>query len=138
MAEKNAEERALDLLKAMERLSELMDSQPSAKDLDQCDLFLRELGSRYARVAELHGKAKALWAEAVANIIQFTPEEEYKRFKNSSTLVEEIAAAQYPMVCRLMHGCESSLNLFKVVSDNYRTLISAFKQEREYSTRNQV
>jgi len=123
----------------MKTIKMLFDNQPPATDLELCDLWMREMHGHYARVgAGIEPRAKALFAQATVDVVTNCPEEQYKRFKSSTTLTEAMVSASYPHTAKVVFACKSLLKLMEIASDDYRTLISAVKQEKGMAPRNAV
>jgi hypothetical protein len=132
------EQQAVKFCKQLDAIKPLFDSQPPAHDLNMCDEWLRDMHGRYLQVVGIDARAKGLFAQAMAAVIRTTTDEEFKRFKNSSSLVEYVAQCDYPNTGMLVASCKELLRLMQMASDNYRTLISAVKQEKGMAPRNAV
>jgi len=70
------------------------------------------------------------FCEEVNAWITTAPEEEYKRIKHSSTLTDYYVKGKYPKATAIFEQCRAVQKLLLVTSDNYRTLLSSFRQER--------
>lgn len=111
-----------------------MDGQPPGDDLDACSDFLRELHSLFATVSQKSGEAETLFNMRVMQVISDTnpeTEEAIKKVKNSSTLTVAYVAGKYPNEYSIWQRLNGYLQLFKLTSDDYRTLISAYKSQKE-------
>lgn len=113
-----------------------LDNQPPANNLDLCDTFLRELHVLYFRWAQLNGLAESMLANLVHRIVTQTDDDTYKRIKHSSTLVSEFAKGQHKTNdVAILLSVKGVGQLLKTTSDNYRTLISSYRQERDMANK---
>ena len=103
---------------------------PSAEDLDSCDEYLRQLSAYYSRYTVISGINESIYSYLMMTCIRDMPEEEYKRVKHSSTLTDFYVKGKYPKATAIFEQCRSVQKLLLVTSDNYRTLLSSFRQER--------
>ena len=103
---------------------------PSAEDLDSCDEYLRQLSAYYSRYTVISGINESIYSQLLMSCIRDMPEEEYKRIKHSSTLTDFYIKGKYPKATAIFEQCRSIKNLLVITSDNYRTLLSSFRQER--------
>ena len=103
---------------------------PSAEDLDSCDEYLRQLSAYYSRYTVISGMNESIFAQMMMICIRDMPEEEYKRIKHSSTLTDYYVKGKYPKATAIFERCRAGQKLLLVTSDNYRTLLSSFRQER--------
>jgi polysaccharide pyruvyl transferase WcaK-like protein len=103
---------------------------PSAEDLDSCDEYLRQLSAYYSRYTVISGINESIYSQLLMSCIRDMPEEEYKRVKHSSTLTDFYIKGKYPKATAIFEQCRSIKNLLVITSDNYRTLLSSFRQER--------
>jgi len=103
---------------------------PSAEDLDSCDEYLRQLSAYYSRYTVISGMNESIYSYLMMSCIRDMPEEEYKRVKHSSTLTDFYVKGKYPKATAIFEQCRSVQRLLLVTSDNYRTLLSSFRQER--------
>lgn len=107
-----------------------IESAPSAEYLEQCDEFLRQLSSYYARYTVIHGINESIYANLLMKCIREMTDEEYKRIKHSSTLTDMYIKGLYPNATAIFEQCRALKQLMLLTSDNYRTLLSSFRQER--------
>ena len=103
---------------------------PSAEMLDECDEYLRQLSAYYSRYTVISGMNESIYSYLMMSCIRDMPEEEYKRVKHSSTLTDFYVKGKYPKATAIFEQCRSVQKLLLVTSDNYRTLLSSFRQER--------
>jgi polysaccharide pyruvyl transferase WcaK-like protein len=103
---------------------------PSAEDLDSCDEYLRQLSAYYSRYTVIFGMNESIYSYLMMSCIRDMPEEEYKRVKHSSTLTDFYVKGKYPKATAIFEQCRAVQRLLLVTSDNYRTLLSSFRQER--------
>jgi hypothetical protein len=103
---------------------------PSAEDLDSCDEYLRQLSAYYSRYTFISGMNESIYSYLMMTCIRDMPEEEYKRVKHSSTLTDFYVKGKYPKATAIFEQCRAVQRLLLVTSDNYRTLLSSFRQER--------
>ena len=103
---------------------------PSAEDLDSCDEYLRQLSAYYSRYTVISGMNESIYSQLLMMCIRDMPEEEYKRIKHSSTLTDYYVKGKYPKATAIFEQCRSVKQLLLITSDNYRTLLSSFRQER--------
>jgi polysaccharide pyruvyl transferase WcaK-like protein len=103
---------------------------PSAEDLDSCDEYLRQLSAYYSRYTVISGMNESIYSYLMMSCIRDMPEEEYKRVKHSSTLTDFYVKGKYPKATAIFEQCRAVQRLLLVTSDNYRTLLSSFRQER--------
>jgi hypothetical protein len=103
---------------------------PSAEDLDSCDEYLRQLSAYYSRYTVISGMNESIYSYLMMSCIRDMPEEEYKRVKHSSTLTDFYVKGKYPKATAIFEQCRAVQKLLIVTSDNYRTLLSSFRQER--------
>jgi hypothetical protein len=103
---------------------------PSAEDLDSCDEYLRQLSAYYSRYTVISGMNESIYSYLMMTCIRDMPEEEYKRVKHSSTLTDFYIKGKYPKATAIFEQCRAVQKLLLVTSDNYRTLLSSFRQER--------
>lgn len=134
----NIQKRSLAAIEELDNFAIRMDSQPSGADLDLCDKWLRDLCSMYARVASMKGEAEGFSGLAATYCLQSVDEETFKRVKNSSTMFQLLVDGSYPHVAKYRAYVNSFENMLRSAIDSYRTLISAFKREKEYSSINQT
>ncbi len=129
------EEQARKMYGEMSGVKKLFEEQPSAEDITACDGWLRRMHGQYLYISGVNARAQGLFAQAVANIIDFTPEEEFKKVKNSSTLTEHYAAAQFPNTKKVLEASHHLLVLMRMTSENYRTLMASVREEKKMSPR---
>jgi hypothetical protein len=103
---------------------------PSGEDLDSCDQFLRQLSAYYSRYTVISGMNESIYSQLLMMCIRDMPEEEYKRIKHSSTLTDYYVKGKYPKATAIFEQCRAVKQLLLITSDNYRTLLSSFRQER--------
>jgi polysaccharide pyruvyl transferase WcaK-like protein len=103
---------------------------PSAEHLDECDEYLRQLSSYYARYTVIAGMNESIFAQLLMTCIRDMAEEEYKRVKHSSTLIDFYIKGKYPKATAIFEQCRAVKQLLTVTSDNYRTLLSSFRHEK--------
>jgi len=103
---------------------------PSAEDLDSCDEYLRQLSAYYSRYTVIAGMNESIYSQLLMICIRDMPDEEYKKVKHSSTLTDFYIKGKYPKATAIFEQCRSVKNLLVITSDNYRTLLSSFRQER--------
>jgi polysaccharide pyruvyl transferase WcaK-like protein len=103
---------------------------PSAEDLDSCDEYLRQLSAYYSRYTVISGMNESIYSYLMMTCIRDMSEEEYKRVKHSSTLTDFYVKGKYPKATAIFEQCRAVQKLLLVTSDNYRTLLSSFRQER--------
>jgi hypothetical protein len=103
---------------------------PSGEDLDSCDEFLRQLSAYYSRYTVISGMNESIYSYLMMTCIRDMPEEEYKRVKHSSTLTDFYVKGKYPKATAIFEQCRAVKQLLLITSDNYRTLLSSFRQER--------
>ena len=103
---------------------------PSAEMLDECDEYLRQLSAYYSRYTFISGMNESIYSYLMMTCIRDMPEEEYKRVKHSSTLTDFYVKGKYPKATAIFEQCRAVQRLLLVTSDNYRTLLSSFRQER--------
>jgi polysaccharide pyruvyl transferase WcaK-like protein len=103
---------------------------PSAEDLDSCDEYLRQLSAYYSRYTVISGMNESIYSYLMMTCIRDMSEEEYKRVKHSSTLTDFYVKGKYPKATAIFEQCRAVQRLLLVTSDNYRTLLSSFRQER--------
>ena len=103
---------------------------PSAEDLDSCDEYLRQLSAYYSRYTVISGMNESIYSQLLMMCIRDMPDEEYKRVKHSSTLTDFYIKGKYPKATAIFEQCRSVKHLLVITSDNYRTLLSSFRQER--------
>jgi hypothetical protein len=103
---------------------------PSGEDLDSCDEFLRQLSAYYSRYTVISGMNESIYSQLLMMCIRDMPEEEYKRIKHSSTLTDYHVKGKYPKATAIFEQCRAVKQLLLITSDNYRTLLSSFRQER--------
>jgi hypothetical protein len=103
---------------------------PSAEMLDECDEYLRQLSAYYSRYTFISGMNESIYSQLLMMCIRDMPEEEYKRIKHSSTLTDYYVKGKYPKATAIFEQCRAVKQLLLITSDNYRTLLSSFRQER--------
>lgn len=103
---------------------------PSAEMLDECDEYLRQLSGYYSRYTVISGMNESIYSQLLMMCIRDMPEEEYKRIKHSSTLTDYYVKGKYPKATAIFEQCRAVKQLLLITSDNYRTLLSSFRQER--------
>ena len=103
---------------------------PSAEMLDECDEYLRQLSAYYSRYTVISGMNESIYSYLMMNCIRDMPEDEYKRVKHSSTLTDFYVKGKYPKATAIFEQCRAVKQLLLITSDNYRTLLSSFRQER--------
>jgi hypothetical protein len=103
---------------------------PSAEHLEECDEYLRQLSSYYSRYTVISGINESIYSQLLMICIRDMSEEEYKRIKHSSTLTDYYVKGKYPKATAIFEQCRAIKQLLLITSDNYRTLLSSFRQER--------
>ena len=103
---------------------------PSAEHLEECDEYLLQLSAYYSRYTVISGMNESIYSYLMMTCIRDMPEEEYKRVKHSSTLTDFYVKGKYPKATAIFEQCRAVQKLLLVTSDNYRTLLSSFRQER--------
>ena len=103
---------------------------PSAENLEECDEYLRQLSAYYSRYTVISGMNESIYSQLLMICIRDMPEEEYKRIKHSSTLTDYYVKGKYPKATAIFEQCRAVKQLLLITSDNYRTLLSSFRQER--------
>jgi DUF438 domain-containing protein len=103
---------------------------PSAEHLEECDEYLRQLSSYYSRYTVISGINESIYSQLLMICIRDMSEEEYKRIKHSSTLTDYYIKGKYPKATAIFEQCRAIKQLLLITSDNYRTLLSSFRQER--------
>ena len=103
---------------------------PSAEMLDECDDFLKQLSAYYSRYTVIAGMNESIYSQMLMTCIRDMPEEEYKRIKHSSALTDYYVKGKYPKATAIFEQCRAVQKLLVITSDNYRTLLSSFRQER--------
>lgn len=116
----------------------LMDSQPAANDLDKSEQFLRELNSFYAVYAEISGKSESFYNALTYSVINSIDDETWRKIKNSSTLTDRYVSGKFPKAGAVYNEVKSLGHVFRTVAENYRTLISSYRQEREFELKTKV
>jgi hypothetical protein len=103
---------------------------PSAEYLEECDEYLRQLSAYYSRYTVISGINESIYSQLLMICIRDMSEEEYKRIKHSSTLTDYYVKGKYPKATAIFEQCRAVKQLLLITSDNYRTLLSSFRQER--------
>lgn len=119
-------------------VSELMKQQPPANNLDESEKFLRNLNSYYAGYAHMMGKAESFYNALAHNVINTIEDESWKKIKNSSTLTDRYITGKFPKAGAVYNEMKALGHVFRTVAENYRTLISSYRQEREFELRTQT
>ena len=115
-------------------LQTFLDGQPSGNDLNGCDEFLRSLHSLYATVCQKEGEAEIIFNRCLKHAVESEDEKiqsGIKLVKNSSTLLIAYVAGIYPKAYQVWQELKAFRKIFELTSDDYRTLISAFKRQFE-------
>ena len=120
----------LEIKNFCEEVNAWITTAPSAENLDECDEFLRQLSAYYSRYTVISGINESIYSQLLMMCIRDMPEEEYKRVKHSSTLTDFYIKGKYPKATAIFEQCRAIKNLITITSDNYRTLLSSFRQER--------
>ena len=120
----------LEIQAFLEELNSWITTAPSAEHLEECDDFLRQLSGYYSRYTVISGLNESIYAQMMMSCIRDMPDEEYKRIKHSSTLTDYYVKGKYPKATAIFEQCRAVQKLLLVTSDNYRTLLSSFRQER--------
>jgi len=128
MKENNAQ--MMEIKNFCEEVNAWITTAPSAENLDECDEFLRQLSAYYSRYTVISGINESIYSQLLMMCIRDMPEEEYKRVKHSSTLTDFYIKGKYPKATAIFEQCRAIKNLLTITSDNYRTLLSSFRQER--------
>jgi len=128
MKENNAQ--MMEIKNFCEEVNAWITTAPSAENLDECDEFLRQLSAYYSRYTFISGINESIYSQLLMMCIRDMPEEEYKRVKHSSTLTDFYIKGKYPKATAIFEQCRAIKNLLTITSDNYRTLLSSFRQER--------
>ena len=113
-----------------EEINQWITTAPSAEHLDECDEYLRQLSAYYSRYTMISGMNESIYAYLMMTCIKNMPDEEYKKIKHSSTLTDYYIKGKYPNATPIFEQCRAVQRLLIVTSDNYRTLLSSFRQER--------
>ena len=119
-------------------VTELMKTQPPANNLDESEKFLRNLNSYYAGYAQMMGKAESFYNAIAHNVINTIEDEAWKKIKNSSTLTDRYITGKFPRAGAVYNEMKTLGHVFRTVAENYRTLISSYRQEREFELRTQT
>lgn len=120
----------------LSQVGKLMKQQPSASELDKVDTFMRNLNAMYGRWAHLNGIAKSVLSQLVYTTLKGISEEDFKKIKNSSTLTTEYVQGAYPDITAIATEVQQTGYVLKSVADNYRSLISSYRLERELDAKN--
>ena len=120
----------LEIQAFLEELNAWITTASSAEHLEECDDFLRQLSGYYSRYTVISGLNESIYAQLMMSCIRDMPDEEYKRIKHSSTLTDYYVKGKYPKATAIFEQCRAVQKLLLVTSDNYRTLLSSFRQER--------
>ena len=120
----------LEIKNFCEEVNAWITTAPSGENLDECDEFLRQLSAYYSRYTVISGINESIYSQLLMMCIRDMPEEEYKRVKHSSTLTDFYIKGKYPKATAIFEQCRAIKNLLTITSDNYRTLLSSFRQER--------
>jgi DNA-binding FrmR family transcriptional regulator len=120
----------LEIQSFLEEINSWITTAPSAEHLEECDDFLRQLSAYYSRYTVISGINESIYSQMLMTCIRDMPEEEYKRIKHSSTLTDYYVKGKYPKATAIFEQCRAVQKLLLVTSDNYRTLLSSFRQER--------
>jgi len=120
----------LEIQAFLEELNAWITTAPSAEHLEECDDFLRQLSGYYSRYTVISGLNESIYAQMMMSCIRDMSDEEYKRIKHSSTLTDYYVKGKYPKATAIFEQCRAVQKLLLVTSDNYRTLLSSFRQER--------
>lgn len=119
-------------------LRAFMDEQPPAKELDASAAWLAELNAMYARLAEMEGIAEGFISQLTYNAIKGMDDDEYKKVKNSSTLVTRYIQGMHPGAVRVVATILNYKKVLQTAADNTRTLMSSYRQEMEMQGRTTV
>ena len=124
-----------DLIK---EIDQFLKDQPIAEDLDACDQFLRQLHALYGTVNTYAARMEIRFYEGFKEVIN-NPKliDNWKMVKNSSTLSIAFVAGHYPEEYELWQKLKGYLGALRITSDNYRTLLSSFKEEKLLALRQQ-
>ena len=128
MKEYNAQ--MMEIKNFCEEVNAWITTAPSGENLDECDDFLRQLSAYYSRYTVISGINESIYSQLLMMCIRDMPEEEYKRVKHSSTLTDFYIKGKYPKATAIFEQCRAIKHLLTITSDNYRTLLSSFRQER--------
>ena len=128
MKEYNA--KMLEIKAFCEEINQWITTAPSAENLDECDEYLRQLSAYYSRYTMISGMNESIYAYLMMTCIKNMPDDEYKKIKHSSTLTDYYIKGKYPNATAIFEQCRAVQKLLIVTSDNYRTLLSSFRQER--------
>ena len=120
----------LEIQSFCEEVNAWITTAPSAEHLEECDDFLRQLSAYYSRYTVISGINESIYSQMLMTCIRDMPEEEYKRIKHSSTLTDYYVKGKYPKATAIFEQCRVLQKLLLITSDNYRTLLSSFRQER--------
>ena len=119
-------------------LRDFLDAQPPAKELDASSAWLNEFNAMNARLAEMEGMAEGFISQLTYEAIKAMPDEEYKKIKNSSTLVTHYTQGKFPGATRIVKTILAYKKVMISAADNTRTLMSSYRQEMEFERRTQV
>ena len=118
--------------------NDFINSQPSAKNLDASEKFLRRLNAVHARHAEIAGKAESFFNALMYHAISTMSDEEFKKIKNSSTLTERYVIGKYPKAGAVYKEIERLGRVLQSTAENTRTLLSSYRLEREFDLKTRV
>lgn len=124
--------------RVLDDISKLIDNSPGVENLSVCDEHLRKMRSQYAYLAKLIGDLNAEHARQSYTIIKAMPDDEWKRVARSTTLGVRYIDGQLKWLISLLDRAKSLRDLLKIGSDEYRTLISARKEEIQSQLRSSV
>lgn len=123
------------ILEGFDTLADTIDgfinSQPSIKELDELDRWLKQMQSLSATLAEQCAKAEGFFALAVMSSISDISEATWKRIGKSSTLTTQYVAGLYETRFVAWQRLNSLRAVVKTVMDNTRTMIVTVREERQ-------
>lgn len=116
-----------------------LNSSPSTEDIEGCDAYLQAMKGYSATLSNALGRVKAMHQQNVVTYVRNADETEYKRVKNSSTLVDAMAVsidggANTAYLLTRLDGLKRSM---QDASTQLCTMI-AYRREELYMTKSRV
>jgi len=108
-------------------VDDLLCNQPSARDLEATDEWIRDVHSMAARHDHVAGLAKSFEAILIAYTIDNMTEEEYKRVKTSSTIFTAYVAGKWPKAAAVIEEAKHKGKTILAAMDDTRSLLSSFR-----------
>lgn len=103
----------------------------SCDDLAGVDSLLNFMRASLAYVANASGQLEADFGRCVVEVVKEMPEDLFKRVKNSSTILNQYVAGEYPQIAKEKYRAKILISSIKAGITEYATMVAAYRKEME-------